>query len=197
MNLGRLVVLLLTTAHTTYGAIYQNFDNVPSGRSYDFVVAGGGTAGCKIKFRVLVLEAGQLVLSNEGVVELEAPGLTGSTWLTSSQYNWNYTTVPQVGLNGRSLPYIRGYVLGGSSSINGMVYARGSADDYNRWAAVTGNEGWSWKEMLRYILKNERFTSPGDGHSTVGQFDPAYHNFTGMTFVLSAMVQGAALQHRT
>ncbi|KAF9002549.1 pyranose dehydrogenase [Cyathus striatus] len=146
----------------------------------------GGTAGSVIanhltenmKFRVLILEGGP---SNEGVLDIDVPGLHAN--LHRSPFDWNYTTVPQSGLNGQSLEYARGHVLGALVSINWMFYTRGSSDDYDRWATATGDEGWSWNHILPYILRNENFTSPADRHSTVGQFDWAFHNFTGTNYV--------------
>ncbi|KAF8994720.1 aryl-alcohol oxidase [Cyathus striatus] len=178
--------LFITTVPITHGTLHQSFKEIVSASPYDFIIAGGGTAGCVIanrlsenpNFRVLVLEAGP---SNEGALNIEMPGGFGS--LSNSAYDWNFTTVPQAGLNGRTFPYARGHVLGGTSAINAMMYTRGSADDYNRWAEVTGDDGWSWKKMLPFILRNERFTSPADGHSTTGQFDPALHDFKGMNSV--------------
>ena len=83
--------------------------------------------------------------------------------------DWNFTTVPQPGYNGRSIPFPRGHVLGGSTSISEsssndmahvlicmvdyMAYTRGSKDDYDRWARVTDDEGWSWNSLFPYMLK--------------------------------------------
>ncbi|KAK7473197.1 hypothetical protein VKT23_001295 [Stygiomarasmius scandens] len=64
-----------------------------------------------------------------------------------------------------------------------MVYTRGSSDDYDRWARITGDDGWSWNELQTYIRKNERFVEPADHHNTTGQFNPAVHGFGGMTLV--------------
>jgi len=97
--------------------------------------------------------------------------------------NWNYTTINLPGLQNRSVDYPRGFVLGGSSSINGMVYTRGSADDYDRYARVTGDEGWSWDNLIPYIFKNELWTKPIDNHNTTGQFNPAVHGLHGINSV--------------
>ncbi|KAF9002480.1 GMC oxidoreductase-domain-containing protein [Cyathus striatus] len=181
-------LFLFSVAHVGHGAIHQNFNQLETGPPYDFIVAGGGTAGPgpviasrlteNPNFRVLVLEAGP---SNEGIVDIDAPGLW--TNLAKSSFDWNFTTVPQAALNGCSLEYTRGHVLGGSSSINGMFYTRGSSDDYNRWATITGDRGWSWNNIFHFILKNEHFISSAGSHSTAGQFDPAFHSFTGNAFV--------------
>ncbi|KAF4603324.1 hypothetical protein EYR38_003737 [Pleurotus pulmonarius] len=102
-------------------AIYESASELP-GRQFDFVIVGGGTAGNVIanrltedpRFSVLVLEAGP---SNIGVLDSEVPGFN-SNLLPPGPYNWNYTTVPQEGLNGRSMSYIRGFMLGGTSSLS-------------------------------------------------------------------------------
>ncbi|KAF9002563.1 hypothetical protein BDQ17DRAFT_1357086 [Cyathus striatus] len=180
MVLCSLAFFILSVVHVGHSAIHQNFGQLATRTPYDFIVAGGGTAGSVIasrltenpNFRILVLEAGP---SNEGIIDIDAPGLVFN--LHKSSFDWNFTTVPQVALNGRSLDYTRGHVLGGSSSINAMFYTRGSSDDYNRWATITGDTGWSWNNIFHFILR------VSDGHSTAGQFDPAFHNFTGNTFV--------------
>lgn len=61
-----------------------------------------------------------------------------------------------------------------------MVYSRGGADDYDRWANVTNDEGWSWNSLQKYMKKNERMVPPADGHNTTGQFIPSAHGFDGL-----------------
>ncbi|KIJ47886.1 GMC oxidoreductase [Sphaerobolus stellatus SS14] len=151
-------------------------------KTFDFVIIGGGTAGSVIanrltenpKFNVLVIEAGP---SNDGVLDIMVPAFAFG--LANTAYDWNFTMVPQVGLNGRVLTLERGHVLGGSSSVNGMDYTRGSSDDYDRFARVTGDQGWSWNNLQPYILR----CPPADGHNVTGEFDPRVHGFDGINFV--------------
>ncbi|KAL0958256.1 hypothetical protein HGRIS_000409 [Hohenbuehelia grisea] len=74
-------------------------------------------------------------------------------------------------------------MFGGSTSINFMAYTRGSKDDFDRYAKLTGDKGWSWESLQPYFRKNERFSPPVDHHNTTGQFDPAVHGFTGVNSV--------------
>ncbi|KAJ8695628.1 hypothetical protein PTI98_008210 [Pleurotus ostreatus] len=114
------------------------------------------------------------------------------------KYTWNFTTIPQVGLEGRSVIYNRGHILGGSSSISGfelavllamlnstlldgMVYTRGSAEDYDLIANISGDEGWSWDRLQHYVKKHERWSSPVN--NSLHLFRPEVHGFRGMTSV--------------
>lgn len=86
-------------------------------------------------------------------------------------------------IHNRTLEYLRGYVLGGGSAINGMIYTRGTDDDYDRWAEISGDKGWSWEGLLPLIRRNERFVQPAGGRDTTGEYDPRYHGFQGDLFV--------------
>ena len=122
----------------------------------DYVIVGAGSAGCVMaarlsedpKVHVALLEAG----GPDDRREIHIPAAFSK--LFKSSLDWNYSTEPQEHLHGRSLYWPRGKVLGGSSSINAMIYIRGNAEDYNAWEA-RGNPGWSFEEVLPYFLKSE------------------------------------------
>ncbi|KAJ7143659.1 aryl-alcohol oxidase [Mycena filopes] len=164
--------------------VYDSASDLPS-LSFDFVIVGGGTAGNVVAnrltenpdFSVLVLEAG---VSNEGVLDAMVPFWKfGGSLLGPTIYSWNYTTTPQVGLNNRVLDYSRAHMLGGCSSHNGMFYTRGTRDDFDRYANLTDDPGWSWDAVLPYFLKNEKWVPPADHHDPRGQFDPSVHGTAG------------------
>jgi len=123
-----------------------------------------------------------MVYRNEGVTDSIVPFLVEDL-LQPNIYEWNYTTVPQPGLNGRNIGIPRAHILGGCSAHNGMVYTRNSIDDYNRFAAVTGDPGWSWDRLLPYFFKTEKWTPPVDHHDTRGQYNPAVHSTKGINSV--------------
>ena len=140
---------------------------------YDYIVCGAGTAGCLLANRlsadktkrVLLVEAG----GNDDYLWVHIP--VGYLYcIGNPRTDWLYATDPDPGLNGRSLRYPRGKVLGGCSSINGMIYMRGQARDYDHWGAL-GNPGWSWAECLPYFLKHEDFHKGADAFHAAPGFD--------------------------
>ncbi len=138
--------------------------------TFDYVIAGAGTAGCVLANRLSEDPNNRVCLIEAGAKDdhpfIHVPALVGAA-LTLKRYGWGLDTVPQEHLNGRRIPIPRGRVLGGSSSVNGMVYFRGHPRDYDDWAAE-GNSGWSYAEVLPYFIRseaNENYdSSPYHGH---------------------------------
>ncbi|QNB12668.1 choline dehydrogenase [Paraburkholderia bannensis] len=127
---------------------------------FDYVIVGAGTAGCVLANR-LSQDA------DVSVLLIEAGGKDDYHWIHipvgylhcigNPRTDWLYKTVEEKGLNGRALSYPRGRVLGGSSSINGMIYMRGQREDYDGWARETGDSGWSWDAVLPVFKRSEDY----------------------------------------
>jgi choline dehydrogenase len=145
---------------------------------FDVIVCGAGTAGCLLanrlsadpRTRVLLVEAG----GKDDYIWVHIP--VGYLYcIGNPRTDWLYQTEPDPGLNGRRLRYPRGKLLGGSSSINGMIYMRGQRRDYDGWAAGDGhgpNPGWSWAECLPYFLRHEDYHGGASEHHAAPGFDP-------------------------
>ncbi|PXY23356.1 hypothetical protein BAY59_27135 [Prauserella coralliicola] len=129
-------------------------------QEYDYIVIGTGSAGSIVARRlvdsdvgrVLVVEAGP---TDRGAAEIHEPLGWRSLW--GGDYDWGYSSVPQEQLGGRTIAWPRGKVIGGSSSLNGMIYIRGHRLVYDEWAAQ-GCYGWSWDSVLPLFLRSERYS---------------------------------------
>ena len=135
--------------------------------SYDFVIVGGGSAGCALanrlsadpSNRVLVLEAGRRDWKADVVIHMPAALSMG---IGNRFYDWMYESEAEPQMGGRRVYHARGKVLGGSSSINGMIFQRGNPMDYDRWAATPGCEAWDWAHCLPYFKRMETCIAGAD-----------------------------------
>src|SRR6516165_834510 len=133
--------------------------------SFDFIIVGAGSAGCVLanrlsangRYRVALLEAGP----RDRSFWIHLPIGYGKT-MWDRKLNWRFYTEPEPNMDGRKIYWPRGRVLGGCSSINGLIAIRGQREDYDHWASL-GNAGWSWNEVLPYFIKSE--SNPDHGTS--------------------------------
>jgi len=140
-------------------------------QDFDYIVVGAGSAGCVLAARLSEDPATRVLLLEAGPPDrslwIHLPIGYGKT-MWSDKYNWRFSTDPDPNMNGRRIYWPRGKTLGGSSSINGLIYIRGQREDYDHWAAL-GNTGWGFDDVLPYFVKsegNERGAIPlhgGDG----------------------------------
>jgi choline dehydrogenase len=144
---------------------------VTSGATFDYVIVGAGTAGCLLANRLSADPSRRVLL-------IEAGGEDNYHWIHipvgylycigNPRTDWLYQTEPDAGLNGRRLRYPRGRVLGGCSSINGMIYMRGQARDYDGWAAVCGDDAWRWEPCLPFFTRHENHHGGADAFHGAG-----------------------------
>ncbi|WP_374643665.1 choline dehydrogenase [Tabrizicola sp.] len=139
-------------------------------RDFDYIIIGAGSAGCVLAnrlsedpaTRVLVLEYG----GSDRSIFIQMPTAL-SIPMNGTKYNWKYMTLPEPGLDGRQVHCPRGKVLGGSSSINGLVYMRGHAQDFDEWEAL-GAKGWGYAGCLPYFQRAESWKGGGDSYRGSG-----------------------------
>ena len=136
---------------------------------YDYIIVGGGSAGCVLANRlsadpstkVLVLEAGRPDSLWDVYIHMPA---ALSFPIGNKHYDWQYESEPEPHMNGRRIYHARGKVLGGSSSINGMIFQRGNPLDYERWGADPGMGSWDYAHCLPYFKRMERCLAGADDY---------------------------------
>jgi len=178
----------LRPLRTDYNPVFPNTDDIVN-PDYDFIIIGAGSAGCVLanrlsadgKSRVLVVEAG----GSDKRFWIQTPIGYGKSFYDES-VNWKYLTEADPGINNRRSYWPRGKVLGGSSSINAMVYIRGQHQDYDDWSEL-GNPGWGWQDVMPYFRKSETYSDGADEfrgasgplyvNNVSAQYHPLCHRF--------------------
>ncbi|KAJ3807629.1 aryl-alcohol oxidase-like protein [Lentinula aff. lateritia] len=192
------ITVLSGVVHLVSGAIFTDPSFVYSNK-YDYIVAGAGTAGCVIASRltedpaikVLVIEAGLFDNGPDSNI-IHTPILAGQG--VGTEYDWKYVTTNQIGLNNQSIAYPRGFVVGGSSALNSMVYARGPSEDFDRLASVSQDNRWTWDSLQPFIFRNERHVPDWSNRNVEGEYNPAVHG-TG-PLMTSLTANKTRLDHR-
>lgn len=142
--------------------VYSN--GIPPQRQFDFIVCGGGTAGGVVAARLAANPQVQVLLLEAGGDERVEVIRDSRLWMQNigGEHDWSFRSEPCAALNGRTPPLPMGRVLGGGSSINGLIWARGHQHDYDEWAAVCGDTGWSYASVLQAYQRIEAWQGPAD-----------------------------------
>src|SRR5262245_19768901 len=144
---------------------------MPVGEVYDYVIIGAGSAGCVLANRLTEQDAARVLLLEAGPPDrsifIHMPSAFAYP-LKGERFNWGYTTEPEPFMDERRMDCPRGRVLGGSSSVNGMVYVRGHPADYDGWARTRGLEHWDYASCLPYFRKSENHLAGEDAYHGVG-----------------------------
>ncbi|MCJ1266941.1 hypothetical protein MMC22_006826 [Lobaria immixta] len=166
---------------------------------FTHLIIGGGTAGLVVAARISenpdltvgVLEAGPAAFDER---RINVPGRFGES--LGSEYDWKFETVAQSGVNGRTSPWARGRVLGGSSALNFMTWNRGNREDYDAWEEL-GNEGWGWDGLLPFFKKSEHLHRSDADHQIRHQshFDAEFHGTNGPLQTVYSLEYGASHQY--
>ena len=166
--------------------------SVRDAQEFDYIVVGAGSAGCVLAARLSEDPATRVLLLEAGPPDrsfwIHLPIGYGKT-MWSKKYNWCFHTDPDPNMNGRRVYWPRGKALGGSSSINGLIYIRGQREDYDHWARL-GNTGWGYDDVLPYFIKSERNQRGSDAyHGSDGPLSVS--DIAGKDDLIEAFIGGA------